>query len=50
MTEDGDPARAGLLGAQGGGNADSLFNQGVIFWNAGKIAEAGTAVSRRRSS
>lgn len=24
----------------GGGNADALFNQGVIFWNAGKIADA----------
>ena len=39
MTEEATK-RAGLLGAQGGGNADSLFNQGVIFWNAGKIAEA----------
>jgi len=27
-------------GAAGGGNADALFNQGVILWNAGKIAEA----------
>jgi tetratricopeptide (TPR) repeat protein len=26
--------------AGGGGNADALFNQGVILWNAGKIAEA----------
>ncbi len=26
--------------AAGGGNADALFNQGVILWNAGKIAEA----------
>src|SRR5262249_31930413 len=24
----------------GGGNADAMFNQGVILWNAGKIAEA----------
>jgi len=30
------------LGAAGtsGGNADAMFNQGVILWNAGKIAEA----------
>jgi tetratricopeptide (TPR) repeat protein len=27
-------------GAAGGGNADAIFNQGVILWNAGKIAEA----------
>src|SRR6185295_15130706 len=27
-------------GALGGGNADALFNQGVILWNAGKIADA----------
>jgi len=27
-------------GAAGGGNADALFNQGVILWNGGKIAEA----------
>ena len=26
--------------AGGGGNADALFNQGVILWNGGKIAEA----------
>jgi tetratricopeptide (TPR) repeat protein len=26
--------------AGGGGNADSLFNQGVTLWNAGKIEEA----------
>jgi tetratricopeptide (TPR) repeat protein len=26
--------------AGGGGNADGLFNQGVILWNAGKIPEA----------
>jgi len=31
-----------LMGASGGGggDADSLLNQGKIFWNAGKIAEA----------
>jgi len=30
------------LGASGGatGNADAMFNQGVILWNAGKIADA----------
>ena len=27
-------------GALAGGNADSLYNQGVILWNAGKIPEA----------
>ena len=27
-------------GAAGGGNADAMFNQGVILWNGGKIAEA----------
>jgi tetratricopeptide (TPR) repeat protein len=26
--------------AGGGGNADAMFNQGVILWNAGKIADA----------
>jgi tetratricopeptide (TPR) repeat protein len=32
-------ASAGAAGG-GGGNADSLFNQGVINWNSGNIAEA----------
>ena len=27
-------------GAASGGNPDALFNQGVILWNAGKIADA----------
>src|SRR5919204_4612395 len=27
-------------GGEGGGNADAMFNQGVILWNAGKIADA----------
>jgi tetratricopeptide (TPR) repeat protein len=31
-------AGGGLVG--GGGNADALYNQGVILWNGGKIAEA----------
>jgi len=32
---------AELSGAVGGGgNAEALYNQGVIFWNAGKFAEA----------
>jgi Flp pilus assembly protein TadD len=31
---------AGSGGATGGGSADAMFNQGVILWNAGKIAEA----------
>jgi tetratricopeptide (TPR) repeat protein len=26
--------------AAGGGNADAMYNQGVILWNAGKIADA----------
>lgn len=29
-----------LAGASGGGNASTVFNQGIILWNAGKIAEA----------
>jgi len=31
---------AGTAGAAGGGNADAMYNQGVILWNAGKIPEA----------
>ena len=27
-------------GNTGGGNADALFNQGVVLWNGGKVAEA----------
>jgi tetratricopeptide (TPR) repeat protein len=27
-------------GAAGGGNADAMYNQGVILWNAGKVADA----------
>src|SRR5256885_15867646 len=27
-------------GAAAGGNPDAMFNQGVILWNAGKIADA----------
>jgi len=30
----------GAGGAGGGGNAEALFNQGVILWNGGKIPEA----------
>jgi len=30
----------GAAGAAGGGNADALYNQGVILWNSGKVAEA----------
>jgi tetratricopeptide (TPR) repeat protein len=36
----GGAAGAGAAGAAGGGNADALYNQGVILWNAGKIPEA----------
>lgn len=38
MTEEA-AKRVGAGGA-GAGDADSLFNQGVIFWNAGKISDA----------
>jgi Flp pilus assembly protein TadD len=31
---------AGNLSAGGGGNADAQYNQGVILWNSGKIADA----------
>ncbi len=31
---------ASATSAGGGGNADALFNQGVILWNGGKIADA----------
>jgi tetratricopeptide (TPR) repeat protein len=31
---------AGAAGAAGGASADAMFNQGVILWNAGKIADA----------
>jgi tetratricopeptide (TPR) repeat protein len=27
-------------GAAGGGNADAIYNQGIILWNQGKIPEA----------
>jgi len=30
----------GAAGAAAGGNADALYNQGVILWNSGKIPEA----------
>jgi len=33
----------GAAAAGGGGNADATFNQAVIFWNAGKVAEAKAA-------
>jgi Tfp pilus assembly protein PilF len=33
-------APAGAAGAPSGANASSVFNQGVILWNAGKIPEA----------
>jgi tetratricopeptide (TPR) repeat protein len=38
MELSGGAAAAG--GAAGGGNADAMFNQGVILWNAGKVADA----------
>jgi tetratricopeptide (TPR) repeat protein len=33
---------AAAPGALGGGNADALYNEGVILWNGGKIPEAKT--------
>jgi len=30
----------GAAAGAGGGNADAMFNQGVILWNAGKIGDA----------
>ncbi|MFN8062051.1 MAG: tetratricopeptide repeat protein [Vicinamibacterales bacterium] len=35
-------AEAAKLGGAAGGDADAVYNQGVILWNAGKIAEAKT--------
>ena len=31
-------AAGGVIG--GGGNADAIYNQGIILWNQGKIPEA----------
>ncbi len=31
---------ATTAGGPGGGSADALFNQGVVLWNGGKVAEA----------
>ncbi len=36
----GGGAAIGGVAAAGGGNADAMYNQGVILWNAGKIPEA----------
>lgn len=33
-------AKAASAGGGGSGNADATFNQGIILWNQGKIAEA----------
>jgi tetratricopeptide (TPR) repeat protein len=33
-------AKAASAGGGGGGSADATFNQGIILWNQGKIAEA----------
>jgi tetratricopeptide (TPR) repeat protein len=33
-------AKAAAAGGGGGGNADATFNQGIILWNQGKIADA----------
>lgn len=33
-------ARAAAAGGGGGGSADAIYNQGIILWNQGKIADA----------
>ena len=33
-------AKAAAAGGGSGGSADAVFNQGIILWNQGKIAEA----------
>jgi Flp pilus assembly protein TadD len=33
-------AKAAASGGGGGGSADAVFNQGIILWNQGKIADA----------
>jgi Flp pilus assembly protein TadD len=33
-------AKAAAAGGGGGGSADAIYNQGIILWNQGKIAEA----------
>jgi tetratricopeptide (TPR) repeat protein len=33
-------AKAAAAGGSGGGNADAIYNQGIILWNQGKIPEA----------
>jgi Flp pilus assembly protein TadD len=33
-------AKAATSGGGGGGSADAVYNQGIILWNQGKIAEA----------
>jgi tetratricopeptide (TPR) repeat protein len=33
-------AKAGTAGGAAGGSADATYNQGIILWNQGKIAEA----------
>jgi tetratricopeptide (TPR) repeat protein len=35
-------AKAGTAGGAAGGSADATYNQGIILWNQGKIAEAKT--------
>ena len=33
-------AKAAASGGAGGGSADAIYNQGIILWNQGKVAEA----------
>jgi Flp pilus assembly protein TadD len=42
MSQKATELSAGAGGAAGGGNAESLYNQGVTLWNAQKYAEAKT--------
>jgi len=40
MSKKASEVGGGAGAAGGGGNADAMYNQGVILWNAGKIADA----------
>ncbi len=37
---------AGAAGGPTGGSAESIYNQGIIFWNQGKIADAKTQFAK----
>jgi tetratricopeptide (TPR) repeat protein len=40
MSAKANELAGGAPGATGGGSAESIYNQGIIFWNQGKIPEA----------